>query len=164
MSAMGISNTAAANQAQVQADLPHRSRSSSTRSVTQHVPSSAQDPSPPTPSSTAEEEHHGRGEVSFASSTSSQDHSGPTPKRARPRKSFRPVAKTRGLLSVGKTARQSTYDRQPLLSLSVNRSPRKSVGRSIKDPGGAVNKDFSNDSTFAGSEIFTGTAAQAEYR
>ncbi|KAF2485997.1 hypothetical protein BDY17DRAFT_245057 [Neohortaea acidophila] len=153
-----------------------RSRRSSAAPPTQHQPFE-EDPSPPTPFSTNDhlqkQQQQMHQDASFASNPSStESRNGPTPKRPRPRRSFRiaaasPAGSPHTIRSVrtsnaaARTTRASISTvgrRQPLLSVSANQSPAKRVGRSAKR--GVVTKmQEVEDESFGGSELFAGTPA-----
>ena len=126
MAAMGIGQ---AMPSQIQSSLPHRTRSVSTR--TQHEQNSQLGPSPPSPSSADGMESQLGGQGSFASTASSDNpRNGPTPKRAKPRKSTKAPSPAKTRLNLTRASRVSatgirTVVRQPLLSRSVNRVPEK---------------------------------------
>ncbi|KAK4543455.1 hypothetical protein LTR36_005598 [Oleoguttula mirabilis] len=153
MAAMGI------GQVQTQASLPHRTRTSSAR--TQLEPNSQLGPSPPTPASVdGTESEIIDGRASFASNASSgHSRNGPTPKRARPRKSFKAPSPAKPRLSMGTKAGRasaggrSNPKRQPLLSVSVNRSPRKAAPRTPSKVAPRDAEDEYDDSTFDDNEL-----------
>ena len=164
MAAMGINGSTSKH-----AMLPHRPATSF------EVPSQSQaiddqDPSPPTPQSEHDVETQQTGvNASFTSSTDSR--SGPTPKRARPRRTIKVASPARPRMSTA-TATRGTRDsvvngagtgidsatkRQPLIFVSANPVQRKSMH--AKTPSEAVENvvDPMDESTFDGSELFTGT-------
>ena len=165
MSAMGISRSM-----QQARSLPHRpSRPSTAQTQHQEIESQA-DPSPPTPFSgddadTQPAETGG----SFASNVSSTDSkSGPSPKRARPRRSFKEPSPAKQRLCTNSTARalranitQSTARKQPLLSVSANQTQKKY--NAPKTPSKSCPKATADDldeSTFDGTELFAGTPGE----
>ena len=129
------------------------------------------DTSPPTPSSEngAETQQLQPG-ASFASNTSSgESRSGPTPKRARQGKAFRVPSLAKPRLSTRATSwnvgasvpKKSRSTRQPLLSMSANRSPRKNADPKTPRKS-ATRGDLDNldESTFKGTELFAGTPGE----
>ncbi|KAK5136129.1 hypothetical protein LTR08_003966 [Meristemomyces frigidus] len=131
MAAMGIGQ---AIPFQTQSSLPHRTRTPSTR--TQHEQDSQLDPSPPSLSSTHGVESQLGGRASIASNASSgHSRNGPTPKRAKPRKSIKAPSPAKARLNTatraGRTSMtgRSAAARQPLSNKSVNRSPEKDAPR-----------------------------------
>ncbi|WPH01726.1 Hypothetical protein R9X50_00457800 [Acrodontium crateriforme] len=119
MAAMGLSG-AQALQTQSHLALPQRSRQDSTETHSQ--------PTPPTPASANGALEMKEQDSFFASSVS-----GSTPKRPRTRKSVKVYSPAKPRKSTGmrmSLAGRSSVQRQPLQSLSVNRSPRKSITRS----------------------------------
>lgn len=165
MAAMGISG-----ETSKQTSLPHRpSAFSSGQTQSQDVDTQT-DPSPPTPHSGNEEESQQQEAAgSFVSNASTDSRSGPTPKRARPRRSVKtsPPVKSRMSASTSlrttrrSTATNGTAKRQPLSSMSANQEHRKSVAP--KTPSKVNSKTDENDAdetTFEGSELFTGTPGQ----
>ena len=158
MTAMGL------GEHQNQFALPHRpSRTPTTQTQQQELES--QDQSPPTPiSDDSVETRACEAGASFASKVSSNDsRSGPTPKRARPRK-FKVPSPAKARLSAAAGSRttrstnagQNTVKRQPLLTVNANRSPAKSADRKTLSLAMQENMD---ETTFDGSEPFTGTPA-----
>ncbi|KAI5364642.1 hypothetical protein Slin15195_G041810 [Septoria linicola] len=159
MAAMGI------NKNQSRASLPHRSR----ESVVPQTQSQVED-SPPSPLATAEDMDLSASNVEqcFISNADSQeDKSGPTPKRQKPRKSLSfaapltTTAKPRASVAGGRLSRASTgikqsVGRQPLIGTSGNRANLKPFKTPTKDAEKHAGED---ESTFEGSELFTGTQA-----
>ena len=166
MAAMGLRGSV-----QRQVKLPHRpSRSSTARTQQQEMDSQA-DPSPPTPFSGDDgETQPAEASGSFASNVSStESRSGPTPKRARPRRPFKAPSPARPRLSTSVNSRasrasdtgQSAVNRLPLLSVSENQVHKKGTAR--KTPSRVNSKAVLNDldeSTFDGSELFSGTPGE----
>ncbi|KAK5117493.1 hypothetical protein LTR85_008878 [Meristemomyces frigidus] len=156
MAAMGIGP---AMTLQTQASLPHRTRTSSTR--TQLEQDSQLGPSPPTPASAdGMESQIMDGRASFASNASSgHSRSGPTPKRAKPRKSFKAPSPAKPRLSIGARAGRankngrSTSKRQPLLAMSANRSPGKAAPRTPSKAALRDTGDEFGDSTYDENEM-----------
>ena len=128
--------------------MPHRARPSGLPNESQN------DPSPPTPSFT---------------DTTEPIRVSPSPKRAKPRKSVRPLALTQSTKRTTRASTQGTsigtVKRQPLGGISGNTSPCKHAMRSLgtaRTPAypGKVAKTLSEgseDSTFDGSEMVVGT-------
>ena len=168
MAAMGISGNL-----QQQLKMPHRPSRSSIAQAQQQEIDSQNDPTPPTPHSSDEvESQQPQLGASFASNISSTDSkSGPPPKRAKSgvRRAFKAPSPARPRLSAGagprsarvSVAGQRTVSRQPLLTMSANRSPRKSSAQTT--PSKTMSKpvlDDLDESTFDGSELFAGTPGE----
>lgn len=145
--------------------LPHRLSRASIAQPTQGLDADSQDPSPPTPFSGDDEETQKTNiTASFASNTSSHDsRSGPTPKRAKVRRSIKVKTPAKQRLSVMSTRSlrpstigESRLKRQPLLTLGDSANNRRIAVD--QTPGkGAV--DQLDETTFDGSELFGGTQA-----
>lgn len=127
------------------------------------------DPSPPTPFSGYDgmgvdaDSQMTTAQASFASNGSStESKKGPTPKRARPRRSVKALtpAKTTRVSAVSRRSTRSEFSeqtaakRQPLSSMAVNEGVRKSEKTPSK---GVVVHGMDDETTFDGSEIFGGT-------
>lgn len=146
-----------------QASLPHRTRTSSGR--TQYEHDSQPGPSPPTPASAGGMESQVLdGRASFVSNGSSgHSRSGPTPKRARPRKSFKAPspAKPRSAILAraarASTGGRSTSKRQPLLSMSVNRTPEKTAPKTPSKYAQNDARDGYDESTLDENELIIHT-------
>ena len=163
MTAMGISGNIPK-----QTKLSHRSLAScSAETQSQDVETQA-DPSPPTPLSDNDDEIQQRkAETSFASNASSIDtRSGPTPKRARPRRTIKVASPAKSRLSAGvatrSTRKSATHSiRQPLSSVSANQGQRRNVAAKTPCKAGAhAMTDGVDESTFDGSELYAGTPGQ----
>ena len=166
MAAMGLSGSLPNH-----TKLPLRpSRSSTAQTQHQDFDSHA-DPSPPTPFSGDDAEAQPLDvEGSFVSSVSSaESRSGPTPKRARPRRPFKVPSPAKPRLSTNASSYatranilgHSTMKRQALLSVSANQRNMKIKGQT--PPSKAHSMPVVNDldeSTFEGSELFAGTPGE----
>ena len=88
------------------------------------------------------------------------DHSSPTPKRTKPRKSVKAISPAQARMSTvsrmtrTSTQGRSTAKRQPLLTISGNHSPSKANSRTPCPKGF---EDVLDDTTFDGSEVFAST-------
>jgi hypothetical protein len=155
MAAMGIGHMGGS----IQPSLPHRTRPQATAACATQVQLSQSqiDPSPPTPASTDDdgmEEQQIDGRASFASHTSSgQPRSGPTPKRPRPRKSFKAPSPAKSRLSIGRR----TSKRQPLEDMGVNRLSGKVAPRTPSRKSAAFVEDEFDDSVFDENALFANT-------
>jgi hypothetical protein len=160
MAAMGISGNMPK-----QTKLSHRSLPSLGAETQSQDMETQADPSPPTPlSGNDDETQQCKANISFASSTDSR--SGPTPKRARPRRSIKVASPAKSRISTGvatrRTRKSSTNStRQPLSSVSANQGQRRNVAAKTpcKTNTQAVT-DGMDESTFDGSELFAGTPGQ----
>jgi myosin heavy subunit len=165
MAAMGISGSGTSKQTK----LAHRfSVRFASETQSQDIDTQA-DPSPPTPRSGDDDESQQRGaEMSFASSTDSR--SGPTPKRPRPRRTVKVASPVKARLSSAAATRSmrrsagtrtgigAGVKRQPLLAVSANQVQGRNVGPKTPSKGaGLAPADGMDESTFDGSELFTGT-------
>lgn len=161
MAAMGI------NKSQGRASLPHRSRDSlaqTTQTQGEHSPDSLLAETQDMDISASNMEQ------SFISNADSQeDKNGPTPKRQKPRKSLSfaapltTTAKARAsvggrTLSRASTGVRQSMGRQPLSGMSGNRaSPKPLPFKAPVKDGGLEPIAGDDESTFEGSELFTGT-------
>lgn len=159
MAAMGLGPSAGLA---TQASLPHRTRTSSAR--TQQYHQSQLDPSPPTPlSGHSVDGPLGDGWASFGSNASSgHSRSGPTPKRAKPRKLFKAPSPAKPRLSISARVGRGTSDRtatkrQPLQNMSANRSPRRSAPKTPSKAAWNDAADGFDDSTLDENELFAHT-------
>jgi len=168
MAAMGIAGAQAPLQT-----LTHRPSRASATPYTQRPGHESQDePTPPTPFSGDDSQHLEHEAASFVSNATSSGESrnGPTPKRARPRKSIKvhspakPVARpSTGVRPVARpdagtqVRRSSLRVRQPLLGVSGNQSILPPLA-SLKTPSKGL--ALADEETFDGSELFTGTPGQ----
>jgi hypothetical protein len=148
----------AGSKQQTQTQLPFRPSMSTDRREYE-----TQEATPPTPSSAQHvDSQSAETQGSFASQTSSTDsRSGPTPKRAKPRRSVPTAIGPRLSMTSTRTTRlslrnQSTVKRQPLSNISANPSDRKSCGTKTPSKSGTAMEDL-EESTFDGSELFAGT-------
>nr|POE90235.1 aquaporin-5 [Quercus suber] len=159
MAAMGITRTEA-DEIALREGLPDGSRPSSPRGSIQQACPVMQDLSPLSPCSRLfDGEQHDHESASFTLSHFPQELSGPMPKQPPPRKSMKQVTKVRSHV---RQDQQIAQTRQPLLNLSVNKTPRKTRTKSWDVHSPIRGELSSEESTFAGSEIFAGTAVQNE--
>ena len=168
MAAMGISGgTGTSAGSFKQTKLPHRLAAPfDSESQSQDLDTQA-NPSPPTPTSGDDESQQRNAEISFTSSTDSR--SGPTPKRARPRRTIKVAspAKTRlGSAAATRSTRRSVgtgagtgngVKRQALLNVSANQVQGRNETFKTPSKGAELAQDGMDESAFDGSELFTGT-------
>jgi hypothetical protein len=166
MAAMGISGSGTSKQTKLahQFSAPFASETQS-----QDIDTQA-DPSPPTPrSGDGDGSQQRNAEASFASSTDSR--SGPTPKRARPRRTVKVASPAKARLSSAVATRSTRRSvgtgtstgvkRQPLSAVSANRAQVRNVAPKTPSKGADLPlADGMDESTFDGSELFTGTQGQ----
>lgn len=103
-------------------------------------------------------------QVSFVSNASpTESRSGPTPKRARPRRSVKALTPAKARMSAAsrrsmrlEIASQSTAQRQPLSAVAINTVTKKNDKTPSK---GVAVLGIDDETTFDGSEIFGGTQA-----
>ena len=167
MAAMGISGNMPK-----QTRLPNRSLASFAVETQSQDMDTQADPSPPKPLSGNDDETQQRGaETSFASNASSTDsRSGPTPKRARPRRTLRVASPAKSRMSTGVATRSTrksaaasiASNRQPLSSVSSNQGQmgKFAAKTPCKASVQAAASDGMDESTFDGSELFAGTPGQ----
>lgn len=122
---------------------------------------SQEDLSPPTPFSG---DDHGDQRLvvgqSYTSAVSSNEsRSGPTPKRARPKRPSKATSATQSRSGTSTTTRssRSTIKRQPLLDVGTNVSTKQAAVP--KTPSKEAVGDF-DKTTFDGSELFAGTPGE----
>ena len=153
MAAMGLGGIP------VPASLPHRTRASAP--LTQ-ADDSQMEMSPPRPlQAYAPNTQAFDGRASFASNASSaESRTGPTPKRAKPRKSFKAASPAKARMStIARTGRasllgRSTLKRQPLANVNANRSPSKAVPKTPSKAAEIGIADDFGDSTFDENEVY----------
>ncbi|KAK5717176.1 hypothetical protein LTR15_009065 [Elasticomyces elasticus] len=133
-------------QSLAQPSLPHRTRSSLR---TQIEPTQA-DVTPTTPSFALDIDSQAfDGGASFASNdSSSHSRNGPTPKRAKPRKSIKIASPAKPRMSMSTRAVKSAVKRRPLGVINANTSPRKDGVKTPSRGQVEAGADEFDDSTF----------------
>lgn len=163
IAAMGLSTHALQT-----SSLPHRSRSSSLHK-SQTQAQTLTDRSPPTPSpdlcqgQAQGDQDSGLSMTSFASTSSTDSPAGPTPKRARPRRSSTRAPMVAAPTPARFPRKSVAAKRLPLQGITGNEG-RRSLRSAVKEPSTKIahRKSAPAESSFGGSELFADTLGSGD--